>query len=68
MALFRNDLMKIATFSRGFWTVNIDHKGWTSLFFTSPKRSMNDDQSGHQFRFKGKKEIEFANGKNRWAQ
>ena len=67
MALFRNDLMKIATFSRGFWTVNMTIKGGP-LFSTSPKISMNDDQSGHQFRFKGKKEIEFANGKNRWAQ
>ena len=27
MALFRNDLMKIATFSRGFWTVNMTKKG-----------------------------------------
>ena len=37
MALFRNDLMKIATFSRGFWTVNMTIKGGP-LFSLPPQK------------------------------
>ena len=37
MALFRNALMKMATFSRGFWTVNMTIKGGPLFSLPPPK-------------------------------